>query len=609
MAGYAVPKLNLSAIPLLPGYGSPYAVSLLKPWYGKASQQCTERLERERAPPPGLISHQYGEFAARPAAETASARDTLVPCAPAEERRPGFIANSPRCAGESAGAGSQTSRPGYLHRAKWLKEDREVLRFFLYYTEPVPESPLESWRVRKVVLLYYRADDTVQMTEPREHNSGMTQGQFLCRVAISQLVGPGGAGHLALRDLTVGSHVPIFGREFVVADADAKTRAFFSDSLGVQMAPALSYPVDKFLEKRAAEQGSPRRLSPEAAAAAAAAAAGPGAGAGASTFPGHASAARPKDTLRNFLRYGDKALLFTCTWDDPGAGSESAAPRGETRYFQVQIFIADEAVQIKETYQANCGREPFPKFLTRTRVLRPDGVALGIADFVVGQSVPINGRSFLVAECDAATRGFYRKERGFEQPADLADATPPKAATKNGRPLPKLQPGGAAAAAPEESSFLALMQRPVKRDLERQRKYEGLVLHISVELVSALPQDADRTFDLSYNVADKTLALFEKVKRNSGITGGRYLERGAYVNAKTGAVFTELDLGAALLAAIQNKMGLDGVADDADKIPILKRTYRVYSADESSLRFFGIQWPGAQPAQPAEPTPAPPQVI
>ncbi len=601
-----VPKLNLGAIPLLPGYGSPYQVSLLKPWYGKRSQQCTERLEREGAPAPDLISHQYGEFAARPAAETASAREggsgALVPRAPAEERRPGFIANSPRCAGAG---GSQSSRPGYLHRAKWLKEDREVLRFFLYYTEPVSESPLESWRVRKVVLLYYRADDTVQMTEPRESNSGMMQGQFLRRVAISQLASPGGAGHLELRDLTVGSHVPIFGREFVVADADAKTRAFFSDSLGVQMPPALSYPVDKFLEKRAAEQGSPRRLSPEAAAAAAAVAAG------ASALPGHSSAARPKDTLRNFLRYGDKALLFNCTWND------SAAQDGEKRYFQVQVFIADETVQIKETYQANSGREPFPKFLTRSRVVRPDGAALGLADFVVGQNVSINGRNFLVAGCDAATRGFYLKERGFEQPADVVDAAPPTTATKNGRPLPQLQSGSGsggakaapAAAAPEERSFLALMQRPVKRDLERQRKYEGLVLHISVELVSALPQDADRTFDLSYNLADKTLALFEKVKRNSGITGGKYLERGAYVNVKTGEVFTELELGSALLAATQKKMGLDGVADDADKITILKRTYRVYGADDASLRFFGIQRPGGQLAEPTPATQAPERLL
>ncbi len=34
----------------------------------------------------------------------------------------------------------------------------QVLRYHGWFKEPVPDSPLESWRVRKVQLLYYLED-------------------------------------------------------------------------------------------------------------------------------------------------------------------------------------------------------------------------------------------------------------------------------------------------------------------------------------------------------------------------------------------------------------------------------------------------------------------
>jgi hypothetical protein len=58
---------------------------------------------------------------------------------------------------------------------RWLAEDGKVLRFFAWYREDIPEAPLEPWRVRRVVLLYYLVDDTVQLYEPTQHNSGLHQ--------------------------------------------------------------------------------------------------------------------------------------------------------------------------------------------------------------------------------------------------------------------------------------------------------------------------------------------------------------------------------------------------------------------------------------------------
>ncbi len=50
-----------------------------------------------------------------------------------------------------------------------------MLRWFGYFKEAVEESALENWRVRRVTLLFYLEDDTCQVTEPKEDNSGLPQ--------------------------------------------------------------------------------------------------------------------------------------------------------------------------------------------------------------------------------------------------------------------------------------------------------------------------------------------------------------------------------------------------------------------------------------------------
>ena len=64
---------------------------------------------------------------------------------------------------------------------KWLKYDRKVLLFMGYFKEPVHESAVENYRVRKVDFHYYLDDDTLYITEGKIENSGIPQGVFLKR--------------------------------------------------------------------------------------------------------------------------------------------------------------------------------------------------------------------------------------------------------------------------------------------------------------------------------------------------------------------------------------------------------------------------------------------
>lgn len=66
--------------------------------------------------------------------------------------------------------------PHMLSDRNWLWcRALQVLRFYGYFQEAVTESNIENHRVRRVVLMYYLEDDSVQVTEPKQDNSGIPQ--------------------------------------------------------------------------------------------------------------------------------------------------------------------------------------------------------------------------------------------------------------------------------------------------------------------------------------------------------------------------------------------------------------------------------------------------
>ena len=61
-----------------------------------------------------------------------------------------------------------------------------MLRFYAYFLESVQESRIENFRVRKCVLLFYLEDGTMQITETKQNNAGIPQGNFLRRGKIAK---------------------------------------------------------------------------------------------------------------------------------------------------------------------------------------------------------------------------------------------------------------------------------------------------------------------------------------------------------------------------------------------------------------------------------------
>lgn len=61
----------------------------------------------------------------------------------------------------------------------WVAFDRQVLCFDAYFQEAVHEKREEQYRVRNVKVYFYLEDDSIQVIEPREKNSGVPQGKYL----------------------------------------------------------------------------------------------------------------------------------------------------------------------------------------------------------------------------------------------------------------------------------------------------------------------------------------------------------------------------------------------------------------------------------------------
>ncbi len=58
---------------------------------------------------------------------------------------------------------------------KLLRWGCQVLRWFAYFKESVIESAQEQYRIRRITILYYLEDDTLEVTEPKQENSGILQ--------------------------------------------------------------------------------------------------------------------------------------------------------------------------------------------------------------------------------------------------------------------------------------------------------------------------------------------------------------------------------------------------------------------------------------------------
>jgi Ca2+-binding EF-hand superfamily protein len=403
---------------------------------------------------------------------------------------------------------------------KWLKHSREVLRFFMYFQEPVYESQVESFRVRKCVCYYYLENGSIAVDEPKESNSGLSQGSFLKRGVVQRDGAPGVP--LAPEDFLPGCEVTIHGRTFRCIDVDQNTRDWF-EGKGVELGAAEAYPEDdhrrKNRESAAAELAKVNRASKN-------------------QRQQQQQQQQQQQLLLLQQKEGcflgnDQTLKFRALWDDTGR------LYGEKNFYTLCFFLSDETLEVRRRDAHKSGDDSFPILLKRSKLpkaaaasgsaqLHKDGGGAAhfvtAADLVCGEFLDCWGRKLMLLSCaDEFTQQYYERVHGLSQ-STVTIREPPKSIIK--KVIPPYN--GFGSEADSLANCLNLIPKPVSQDLHRFLNNRGKTLKFKAKFVSPCAEDAERRFLITFFMDDDTVAVYEPPKRNSGIMGGKFLERGKY---------------------------------------------------------------------------------
>ncbi|KAH7826937.1 putative EF-hand domain-containing protein 1 [Monocercomonoides exilis] len=388
------------------------------------------------------------------------------------------------------------------HTPAFIAFDRKVLRFFAYYQEGVTESRLETFRYHKVKIYCYLEDDSMQINETRQDCSGIPQGTKLRR---HQFPKAGTTGeYLKWEDLNIGLDIEIYGVVYHIVDCDKFTRNFLN-RVGIEVPEPEEWPHDAWEEDMEARKPHPR----------------------------HTAAQDPeKLALRQFLKNDRKVLRFYCVWDD------RIESFGDLRTFVLQYYLSDDTIQVIEMKRSNSGYLDFPQFVRRTRIPKKfrgpttsptaeevtKGGCLTAADLMVGRTISVFGRPFLLYSCDAFTKKYYTEVFGV---TEFPTITLPKVVTIP--PESEIPPwDGIGSEDDTMENVKHLFPKPPKKDFSKMISFEGVVFRYKARLLDCKAQDAPRRFILSSYPSDDTIAIYEPDDRNSGVKTGKFLERGKY---------------------------------------------------------------------------------
>jgi len=379
--------------------------------------------------------------------------------------------------------------------------DKKVLKFKAWFQQTVHESNKEHFRVRPVDLYYYLEDDSIAVVEPVVENSGMPQGKLIKRQRLPKNdVGD----HWTWKDINLGMNITFYGKVFHIYDCDKWTRDYL-ESEGIEVNAPGDVPADPYIEKRIRSEALQTFKTP-------------------SDF----------DKLRQFLEMDRKVLRFFCVWDDRDNMF------GELRKFVIHYYLVDDTLEVREVHTANDGRDPFPILINRHRVPKDrydvksvfPGITMELTeqeikeyltprDFSIGKTVIIYNRPFLIYEVDNFTKAFYWKNFGT---TDFTPVDVNQVRTE----LPKMEVAPYNGYGSQEDSMqscMSLIPQPPKKDFIKMLENDGRELRFEAVMESKKPEDRGRRFIITYRLSDDMITVYEPPVRNSGIIGGKFLER------------------------------------------------------------------------------------
>uniref|UniRef100_A0A9I3CJN5 DM10 domain-containing protein n=1 Tax=Anopheles culicifacies TaxID=139723 RepID=A0A9I3CJN5_9DIPT len=415
------------------------------------------------------------------------------------------------------------SRPG------WLEYDRQVLCFYGYFQETLGNVDRIPYQVRKVRILYYLEDETMQVSEPRTLNSGIPQGCLVTRQRIPRPP-PYDSEFTSLLDLNINHTVQLFDRVYTITGCDEFTRRFLN-RLGVAVPGSTEQPSDPATDLRRQQDSAKMARRP----------------------------AYKIDTLGKFLQYDRKVLRFKGVWDDRGSVF------GDVHELEVLYHLSDDTFEIKEKMPVNSGRDSNGMFLRRGRLPKTfdhlptmgestpvmvlnvvggglkggryltDCVGIGKSDgnyyrdrdLRIGARINVYGRMVLLTGCDRFTEGYYREMYGLEDFTPLYGYSAPRDQFVHGRRTERELPpfNGWGTHEDSEGNCLTLEPKPPKINFRKFVAYDRCSLRFGARMISNIRENNDRFFVINFYLSDDTISVYEIPIRNSGFLGGEFIKR------------------------------------------------------------------------------------
>ncbi|XP_042312233.1 EF-hand domain-containing family member C2 isoform X1 [Sceloporus undulatus] len=412
----------------------------------------------------------------------------------------------------------------------WVAFDKQVLSFDAYFDEEVPDKNQELYRIRHCKIYFYLEDDTIQVVEPQVKNSGIPQGTILRRHRVP-LPPPNEDEFYTIDHFNLDTDIIFYGRRYRITDCDQFTKNFLR-KMGVRLKPAQTRPDDPYTKERQKLIDSMTPLRPY----------------------------ERFDTLQQFLEHDGHVLRFYGIWDD----TESMF--GDVREVVLHYFLSDDTIEIKEVIPVNSGRDAVPLFLNRQKLPKyapvglyqpgviTDRTVLNVfgglvgnkgryildnrktgavhqefykdSDLRIGSAINVWGRKIVLCDCDEFTKEYYRTKYGVQDftPIPYKAPPPPK--------IERIFPVYTGFGSEEDSlcSCMGLLPKPPQKDFKKfmEKDRQGLesnILRFLAQFITTDPIDKDRKFIISYFLSDDTISVFEPPQRNTGVIGGKFLER------------------------------------------------------------------------------------
>lgn len=233
----------------------------------------------------------------------------------------------------------------------------------------------------------------------------------------------------------------------------------------------------------------------------------------------------PNDGLKQYLDNDRKVLSFKILWHD-------ATLEGGYNYFTFNFFLADSTVEVKQIRFQNSGIDPYPLLLRKKKLPKSPihthypNMSMtkeeyyAPQDFAIGNTINIFGRTCVIYDCDNFTKAYYWFNLGVE-------LTPIKVEEGQKRAIKHEVPPYNGYGSVEDSlgNVYALQPKRPKADMVKLFTNDQYTMRFEARMISEQKEDNVRKFIIAFFCGDETVMVYQNANKNSGIWGGKFMER------------------------------------------------------------------------------------